>query len=378
METATTSTFYSVSLFSQNQFTAPEEMARTSVVVITITNVVTMPFPTSTQQSTFSTSIKSSTTVNPVATTLMSTTTVVSTFIPTPVASTAVPATSSAVPSESHTDMDKNAWISLGVLLGILFFGGAFVYWYLRCHNREGRKKREWSQPVMTTLQNGRRVARLPDADTTDSTIRRRSKRFGPSTTEDNRGSALTTWSDLIRRVREDRLESRNPINQPAKAHLGRRHDLESGVFGAEGSPVIGRTDDKKYEDSKSRSSIISSLHDQKTNRDSSISSSHDEAADNIDRSNPYSYINPALVSGPIRQAREQGRNWYGQSQNLPNSLKPSAANSNFARVESNPFQDQADIEMTRLDDNRSIISMYASPAAVRSIEAVRGSNALR
>lgn len=155
---------------------------------------------------------------------------------------------------------------------------------------------------------------------------------------------------------------------------MGQNHERESGVFGAAGSPFAPAAHLNEYNAPSARGSAISSMHDQKPTRDSSASSTrehaHDPATDTIEHGNPYGYVNPDLKPGPVREARDEARSWYGQMENLPDAMRAGQVNSNFARVESNPLQDRADIEMSNLDKH----SLYALPVAVLSTEAVGGS----
>lgn len=276
--------------------------------------------------------------------------------------------------------MNHNAAI-VAAALGIpAIMLATFVLWYW-CHTRRKRRaerRPEWQRPVLTTLPNGRRVCQSPPKDATTSgseSTATAAKKEDES--QDRRWSQGTSWSGLITSLREASKspEGQAGISQPADAHLGRSHDCESGVFGAAGSPFVPLVHLNDYDAARARGSVISSMHSQEPTRDSSVSSVHEHrhapATDTIEQGNPYGWVNPALATGRIEEGRENTRRWYGQKEDLPEALRAGRVNSGFARVESNPFQDQADIEMSVLGEKHPL---YALPPAVLSTEAVRGS----
>jgi len=105
------------------------------------------------------------------------------------------------------------------------------------------------------------------------------------------------------------------------------------------------------------------------------------EIENGVDFRNPHGYLNEgALDARANRRIGKNAKLWFDQQQqwqqqNRRNEdvMMTGEVNRNFAKkVESDPFQDHADIEMSRLDtDEGQIISMYGRPEAVRSMAAV-------
>ena len=96
---------------------------------------------------------------------------------------------------------------------------------------------------------------------------------------------------------------------------------------------------------------------------------------------NPHGYLNERVFdAGANRRIGKNARLWFDRQQQWQQQnrrdedvVMTGEVNKTFAkRVESDPFQDHADIEMNKLDtDEGRIISMYERPEAVRAVHEV-------